>query len=658
MGCGYDGRVMTRFQPRRLFALCLLLAAAAGPLPGCSRAATTAQVAGVDDAIHGLAAGGVAVMEDFLSTTPTVAISGAPSAMRFTRWQVQNMVGESNAHSGYIGSELDTLAQPPAGSPPLSTLIGAWLIKADGALAQYAAGLMGPQDYKHAATIVFPTIVVLSFIGDIARGTTTSQLPHKPFDPEALFASPAEAEGSTDACSAIAGWVSNVVTNVTAAIQSNGTGWLSSLWNTVVTIAGAAISVVINHIVQPLVTFITTIATVCGTIMQVASMFKPWSVQLAGNPGSIHLGSAPVDGTFVATLTAQDIPWPSSLVGCVIALSNVKLDDASYTDAPITWTPKANIPGLATATTSDTTLQKDKTASYHFQTITGPSVGGCMRTVPDGNISVSVSVARTDVTRTLQSLESLITNQLPSGLRTYLGSFIDPAIADANSTVAKFAAPHETGSIAVTEDVEDPLCSQTPPPNTPTTQPTTVSGTATMPGGPCASLLTASDTAPLQGVVYIPVDEHGNKIDMGKMMVQMMSGTLFQVPGGQQPAGEQAIPAAPDYDQTKGSFCTIGVPQKTLVAFFGVEPKGVLPYHRAATLEPDAPDGLHACRTQIGIDLLNHFNADCRGFSAGPAASITVVGPDQEYIIVGAGGPVATEAAEIAVLQNVLRSHQ
>ena len=579
--------------------------------------------------------------------------------MRFTRWQVQNMIGEANAHSGYIGSELDGLAQPPAGAPPLSTLIGAWLTKQDGALAHYAAGLMGVQDYKHAANIVFPTIVVLSFIGDIARGTTTSQVQRrKSFDPEALFAAPAEAEGSTDACSAIAGWVSNIVSNVTAAIQSNGTGWLSSLWNTVVTIAGAAISVIINHIMQPLITFITTIATVCGTIMQVASMFKRWSVQLAGNPATIQLGASPVDGTFVATLTAADIPWPSTLAGCVMALSNVKLDDASYADAPITWTPKANIPGLATETTSDAILQKDKTASYHFQTITGPAGSGCMRTVPDGNISVSVSVARTDVTRTLQSLESLITNQLPAGLRTYLGPFIDPAIADANSTVGKFGAPHETGSVAVTENLEDPLCSQTPPPNTSTTQPTTVSGTGTMAGGPCASLLTASDTAPLNGVVYIPVDEHGNKIDMGKMMVQLMSGTLFQAPGGQHSLGGQAIAAAPDYDQTRGTFCTIGVPQKTLVAFFGVEPKGVLPYHRAATLEPDAPDGLHACRTQIGIDLLNHFNADCRDFTTAQVNSVTVVGPDQEYIIVGSGGPGASEAAEIAVLQNVLRSHQ
>jgi len=68
--------------------------------------------------------------------------------------------------------------------------------------------------------------------------------------------------------------------------------------------------------------------------MQVASMFKPWSVQLAGDPATLTLGATAQQGKSMHPQCGT-IQWPSSLVGCVQALSNVKLDNASYTDAPV-----------------------------------------------------------------------------------------------------------------------------------------------------------------------------------------------------------------------------------------------------------------------------------------------------------------------------------
>ena len=85
---------------RRFLCIGLLVMLVAAPLSACSQAAKTTQTAGLDDSIATLASGGVAVMDDFSSATPVVALTGTPSAMRFTRWPVQNLVAEANGHAG------------------------------------------------------------------------------------------------------------------------------------------------------------------------------------------------------------------------------------------------------------------------------------------------------------------------------------------------------------------------------------------------------------------------------------------------------------------------------------------------------------------------------------------------------------------------------
>jgi hypothetical protein len=645
---------------RWLATLLLAVSVGTGPLAACSSAAKSARLGDVDGAIQSLAAGGVAVMEDVTSMAPVVALTGQPSAMRFTRWQMRNLVAEADAHTGYLGSELDAIAQPPAGAPPFSTLIGAWLTRKDGALAQYAAGVMGSNDYKQSATLVFPTIVVLAFVGDIARvGTTALRTPPR-FDVEQLIAMPAEAEGTGgDACSTIAGWVSSVVTNVVAAVTANGNSWLATLWNTVVTVVGVAASIAFASLTR----FLTNIATICGTLMQVASMFKPWSVTLAADPTTLTLSETPGQGQFVATLQAQDIPWPATLIGCVQSLSGVTLESASYTDAPVTWKPTGTTPGLAVETSEDATLLANKTAAYHFQTKTEPAVTACPRTVPAGTVGVTVSVARSDITRTLNSLEALITNQLPGPIQSYLSPYIGKALDTATTTARDFAAPHESAIIPVSEEIPDPLpgCGQSPPPNAPTTQPTTIIGHGTLPGGACASVALPADTEPsLQGgVVFIPTDDQGNHIDMGKMMGSLMSGTFLNPPNGAPPIVHlPTMQHGPDYDATKSSTCVIGTPPAKIVAFFTVIPKGTAPYHLLYDLRTADAQSPRPCRSAIGIDLLNYYNADCRDGTFGPGvASVTLSGPTVEYIIVGggemSGGPSISAGDLAAVLKHI-----
>ena len=635
------------FDLRRLLGACLLIAIAIAPLSACTSAVKTTHAAGLDDSIAALALGGVAVTDDFTSLTPVVALTGTPSAMRFTRWQVQNLVAEANAHSGYLGGELDGLATPPAGAPPLSILIGAWLTRNESPLAHYAAGFMGTQDYKTSATIVFPTVVVLTFIADIARVPTTSQIRAPSLNLERYLAAPAEADGI---CTDISNWVSSVVNSVTSAVQANGSGWLASLWNTVVTIAIAGITLVVNGILQSLVGFITQIATVCGTLMQVASMFKPWSVQLAGDPATLTLGATAQQGKFDATLSADDIQWPSSLVGCVQALSNVKLDNASYTDAPVKWTHPVNIPGLATNVSEDDTLLTDKTAHYTYTTNSVEDVpqADCPALVNAGSVGITVTVERSDISKTLTSLETLITNQINASIRAYLAPYINPALDAANTAAGKFKAPHESSVVALKEYVADPLCSHTPPPGTPApSTPPTTGGSAELPDVPCEAIFTLADTGPyMSGAGQITISQ-GN-LSMGKLL------TALSGVSGKEPLNS--------YDTSKASYCTIGFSGGAegikLSATVFTQPRG-LPYSRISDLHVlDAQDP-EPCRAAIGYALLEQFSADCHGNDTG----MVLDGPLVELGITPTppgttiSGPPLAAGSNAAVFKHILQRY-
>lgn len=471
---------------RRLMSVFLLAILLAAPVSGCSNAVKTSNAAGLDDSISALAGGGVAVMDDVTSETPLVGLSGTPSAMRFTQWQVRNLVAQANAHNGYLGGELDRLFPPPAGVPPLSAIVGAWLTRNQGPLAAYALRFMEKQDYKEARTVVFPTIVVLTFIADIARVSPSAQRPAPPFDLGPWIASPAQADGL---CPDVANWVGTVVNNVTSAVQSNGSGWLASIWNLVVSIAGQAFTIVANGVLQSVVGFVTEVATVVATITQVASMFTPWSVQLAGDPTSLTLGTAPVDGSFDAVLQAQDIPWPATLVKCVSSLSGVNVTDASYKNAKVDWTDAVGIPGLATSTSHDATLRTDKTAHYLYATETRPTVDDCPRVVPAGPLGMTVNVERADVSKVIDSLVQLITNKLPPQLQSFLQSYEQGAIDAGKEAIGNFKGPHAHATIQVMEVVADPLCSHTPPPGGELTPEPPSQQRSQLPLMPCDALL-------------------------------------------------------------------------------------------------------------------------------------------------------------------------
>jgi len=643
---------------RRFVCALLLLAFLGAPLTACSNAVKTSNAAGLDDSIETLAGGGVAVMDDVTSTAPIVAIGPAASAMRFTRWQVRNLVAEANAHNGYLGSELDAFVPAPAGAPPLSVLIGAWLTRRQGALATYAQRFMGDQDYKHAATIVFPSIVVLTFVADIARVTAPAQATPTAFDLGPWIATPAEADG--DACTDISNWVSTVVTSVTSAVQANGAGWLASIWNVVVTIGGAAFNIVVNGVLQSIVGFVTMIATVVGTLMQVASMFKPWTVTLAADPGSMTLGLAPLPGAFNATLNAEDIPWPATLVGCVKSLSGVDLTAAAYKDTPVTWTKPVGIPGLAATVAQDATLGDDKTAHYTYATITRPPATDCPVLVPAGNLGITVTVARADVSKTIDSLLLLITNKLPAKLQTFLQPYEQPAVDAAKTAIGNFKSPHASANAQVMELIADPLCTHTPPPgSTPMpTLPPVQHGQ--LPVAPCEAILSNGDVAAgYPGDIII----QNLKPAMADLMRNV--GATLNTVASRIPGSTGGVVNDPRVLASTG--CPIGPPYTPPPDDEPDNPKiDALFVSLSAPGQPVvAANSEASCVAAMGSEL-DTFKAECSVMTTtdspgGPVMStlVRVFSNDAEYVVMvfGSGDSAPAIAVMRSVLQRLDHSH-
>jgi hypothetical protein len=85
-------------------------------------------------------------------------------------------------------------------------------------------------------------------------------------------------------------------------------------------------------------------------------------------------------------------------------------------------------------------------------------------------------------------------------------------------------------------------------------------------------------------------------------------------------------------------------------------PKGTLPYHQLPDLAANNAQYLRACRTAIGIDLLEYYDADCRDGSGSPA-TLTLYGPTVEYLVT-TYEPTVSASALYAVFKHIAQRSQ
>ena len=262
-------------------------------------------------------------------------------------------------------------------------------------------------------------------------------------------------------------------------------------------------------------------------------------------------------------------------------------------------------------------------------------------------VGITVTVERSDISKTLTSIETLITNQINASIRAYLAPYINTALDSANTAAGKFKAPHESSVVALKEYVADPLCSHTPPPGSPVPSTPPAGGNAELPDVPCEAIFTLADTGPyMSGAGQITVSQ-GN-LSIGKLLTAL-SGV----------AGKQPLNS---YDTSKASYCTIGFMGGTdsfrISAMVFTQPRS-LPYSRISDLHVlDAHDP-EPCRAAIGYALLEQFGADCHGNDTGMVLDgalvelgITPAPPGSEI-----SGPPLAAGSNAAVFKHILQRY-
>ena len=186
-GNSHDGRSVGARRPLAL-ALCCVAVTSCGPSHGGGDAAsgTDASASSHLVTIGDLAAAGLPVFADPTQPEPMVAVESSmgPTPLRLLKDQADAMSQEAAAGQGTLGSDLDNLLVTADGLPPPSYLLAGYVSAAGTPGAALARRVMGNQDWVHAPSVTYPSLVLTLFAADAARyanalsgsQTTTSQV--------------------------------------------------------------------------------------------------------------------------------------------------------------------------------------------------------------------------------------------------------------------------------------------------------------------------------------------------------------------------------------------------------------------------------------------------------------------------------------------------
>ena len=438
-------------------------------LTGCT---SKAEPTAVETAISALASGGVAVYDSYAAKAPVAHVGGPASAMRYTRFQLRNMVGQAQAGMGMTGAALNAFDRTPpaqAHAPGFSAFLGAWLKRSQGPLATYAASFMPKTtDYAHTANIVFPVLVVTLFIADAARPKQTAAIPEpEHFEWQRLIAAPASAAGT---CSSVTDFVSSVVDEVTKALQVSGDGFFATLWNVIVAKGVDVVVGVLKTVLKPIIAIIKTVASVLAMVTVIASSLQAWTVKVVADPEQVTMLGTAVDGKFTATVDNGSIPWPDELKNCAKALADVDLDSLTSIDAPVSWETSGQVPESATVTDSDKKIGADKTATLNYKTValSDPQKEDCSTLEHRGNIGARATVERSDITKLQVALTNASVSLLPDFVQKGIMPLLKPWLESQMQSFTNLLSAPVSGYDAamLMENKKDPAkC--TPAPNAP-----------------------------------------------------------------------------------------------------------------------------------------------------------------------------------------------
>jgi hypothetical protein len=338
---------------------------------------------------------------------------------------VENLVREIDDGGGYLGTQLDDLVGSPGGLP-FSYLLAGWLSSAPTPAAEAAAGLMGHQPWEQAPSLVYPTAVLTLFVADAVQaggggaGTETGSL---------RLVSLAQ----TGLCSTLADYVSGALDFIFESLKVNADtdsflGWLGTIWNAALDLARWAVEGLIELLTAPIITAITDALAIVGALNMVASLLKPWSLEVTPSNTETRFAvgdESDIAEAFVAEVdTGIEFDWPPWMEDCAQVAGLALPDPSSAEDSGVSWTT-AGLPGLGEVTNNQNRIDSDNQADLNWVTGREASGGG-------DELSGTVSASVTVESKQLEEMKSMINGLIKGHVGDTVGGLIslltDPII--------------------------------------------------------------------------------------------------------------------------------------------------------------------------------------------------------------------------------------
>jgi len=353
----------------------------------------------------------------------TGAGSGGMSVLKF---QVMGMARETYNGDGFTGAAIDRTT-PPIPLPgvdqqiTISMLLAAYVKTADTSGARLARSLMGDIDTANYAGYVYPTIVVMSFLQEVAVPMLAEmELVNGP------EASAAAANGLvaglaalSDPCGTINSMLDDLpgaVSNAISSVSPESSGFLSGLVSVAATIGGVAAGLAVDaaknfvrHL--PAVSAVRNGMRVVHAGADIKAMLSHWDVSVTAAPTQLHKSPGdPTAGIFTVSLTGSGptLPsWPPALQSCADLLA-IPLPDFNNPSATVEWKTIAGFNALAIESSRENALSGSK-AEFRFDTATES------QSVHDNPGSVVLNgPATVEAKVSLPGLESLVQTLAPS----------------------------------------------------------------------------------------------------------------------------------------------------------------------------------------------------------------------------------------------------
>ena len=190
-------------------------------------------------------------------------------------------------------------------------------------------------------------------------------------------------------------------------------GWLGTVWNAAVDLARAAISGLVEVLTAPIVALITDALAVIGTLSMIASLLRPWKLEVAAGNAQTRFavgGEPDISERFTATVDIDiDFEWPGAVADCAQVAGLELPDPSTAKDSEVEW-KVVGLPPLGAVVERATVIDDENSARLDW--ITGREESD--RGEPlSGRVSVAVTVTSAQIEQLKAMLEGLIAGQIP-----------------------------------------------------------------------------------------------------------------------------------------------------------------------------------------------------------------------------------------------------